>query len=193
VVDGARVQGRRSWLAWAGTALLVVGCAAPGGSPSPSAAVPEPTVAAESPSAAASAAVSLATDPTLGDILVGEGGKTLYIFTQDAGGTSVCTGDCAAAWPPLVLGDGETPVAGEGVTGALATIARDDGAVQVTYAGAPLYYYAADAKAGDVLGHNVNGVWFVATPSGTSGSGASPTPEEDEYSRGGGSSPAATP
>lgn len=193
MVDGARVWGRRSLLALAGIALLAVGCGAAGGSPSVSAAAPEPTVAAESPSAAAPVEVGVATDPTLGEILVGEGGKTLYVFTKDAGGKSVCNGDCAAAWPPFVLGDGVAPVAGDGVTGVLATIVRDDGAMQVTYAGAPLYYYAADTKAGDVLGNKVNGVWFVATPSGASGSGASPTPGGDEYSRGGGSSPTATP
>ena len=27
---------------------------------------------------------------------------TLYVFTADTAGKSVCTGDCAANWPPLI-------------------------------------------------------------------------------------------
>src|ERR1700760_738645 len=37
----------------------------------------------------------------LGNILVDSQGRTLYLFQKDAGTTSVCTGACAAAWPPL--------------------------------------------------------------------------------------------
>ena len=185
MVDGTWIRSRRSWLAVAGTSLLLVGCGASGGSPSPSAAAPEPSAPAASEAAGEAYVVNVATDPTLGSILVGEDGKTLYVFTKDTGGKSVCNGDCATAWPPFVVEADETVTPGAGVTGALATIARDDGALQVTYAGAPLYYFAADAAAGDVKGQGVNDVWFVATPSGTSGSGASPSTGSDEYSRGG--------
>ncbi len=54
--------------------------------------------------------------------------------------------------------------AGDGVTGTFATTKRTDGAMQVTYNGVPLYYYAADKKAGDVMGQGIGGVWFVAAP-----------------------------
>src|SRR4029453_1626752 len=96
------------------------------------------------------------------------------------------------SWPPFVLEEDEQVVAGDGVTGALATIARDDGSLQVTYAGAPLYYFANDGAAGDVKGQGINDVWFVATPSGTSGPSGSSGTRGDEYSRGG-SNPTATP
>jgi predicted lipoprotein with Yx(FWY)xxD motif len=152
---------------------------------------PEASAPAASEEAGEAYVINVATDPTLGEILVGEGGKTLYVFTKDTGGKSVCNDDCASNWPPLVLEEGETVAGGDSVTGALATIARDDGAQQVTYMGAPLYYFAADAAAGDVNGQGVNDVWFVATPAGTSGSSGG-TPTDDEYSRGG-SSPTATP
>jgi hypothetical protein len=40
-----------------------------------------------------------ADDSSLGTILVDSKGNTLYLFLQDTGDTSTCTGDCAASWP----------------------------------------------------------------------------------------------
>lgn len=181
------IRARRSLLTVGGAALLVAGCATTGSSPSASVASLEPSAPASAPAASEEAGeayvVNVAKDATLGDILVGEDGKTLYVFTKDTGGKSVCNDECATNWPPFVLEEGETVTAGEGVTGALASIARDDGTMQVTYAGAPLYYFAKDAAAGDVKGQGINDVWFVATPSGASGSRNG----GNEYSRGGGS------
>jgi predicted lipoprotein with Yx(FWY)xxD motif len=36
--------------------------------------------------------------------------------------------------------------------------------MQVTYKGAPLYYFSNDTKAGDTNGQGTAGVWFVAAP-----------------------------
>ncbi len=36
--------------------------------------------------------------------------------------------------------------------------------LQVTYSGAPLYFFAADASPGDTNGHLVGNVWFLARP-----------------------------
>jgi predicted lipoprotein with Yx(FWY)xxD motif len=95
---------------------------------------------------------------SLGSILVDGKGMTLYMFTKDSANTSNCTGQCLVAWPPL-LGK---PTAGSGVDDSkLGSITRDDGTVQATYNSWPLYYWKDDAKAGDVLGQNVNSVWFV--------------------------------
>jgi predicted lipoprotein with Yx(FWY)xxD motif len=96
-----------------------------------------------------------------GDALAGTGGMTLYIFAADTSGTSTCTGDCAAAWPPF-LGDGSEVTAGEGVSGEFGTTTRDDGSKQVTHNGQPLYYFADDQAAGDAEGQGVGGVWFIA-------------------------------
>ena len=186
------IRGRRPLMAMVGAALLAAGCATTGSSPSASAVAPEASAPAASAATGQAYTVEVATDPTLGDILVGEDGKTLYVFTKDTGGKSVCNGDCAAKWPPFVLEEGETIAGGDGVTGTLATIARDDGAMQVTYDGAPLYYFAADTAAGDVNGQGLNGVWFAATPSGPSGASSSPS-GGGEYSRGGGSGASPTP
>jgi predicted lipoprotein with Yx(FWY)xxD motif len=52
--------------------------------------------------------------------------------------------------------------------GRLGTSKRDDGTTQVTYAGHPLYYYAAEGP-GQVLCQNVDefgGLWLVVKPDG---------------------------
>lgn len=99
----------------------------------------------------------------LGPILVDAEGMTLYLFTQDTPGTSVCEDDCLAAWPPL---EGE-PQAGDGVDESLlGSIERSDGTVQATYNDWPLYYFAQDAAPGDLNGQAVNEVWWVVSPEG---------------------------
>lgn len=140
---------------------------------------PEPT---ESGSESPDLAVGLT---ALGEILVDGEGMTLYLFTSDPPGESVCTGGCLAAWPPLLVsGD---PLVGEGVDPALVgTITRDDGTTQVTYADAPLYTWASDQQAGDVTGQGVQGVWFVVSPDGDAVENDAGTAEE---SSGGGSDP----
>ena len=79
-----------------------------------------------------------AAESEFGTMLFDSDGQAVYVFEKDAQGQSVCYGDCAEAWPP-VFTDGE-PVAGEGVKAALlGTVKRRGGAVQVSYAGEPLY------------------------------------------------------
>ena len=122
------------------------------------------------------ASVGLAVAETdAGPSLVGPNGMTLYVFTQDRDGTSTCNGDCAAAWPPLTVEAGAEVEAGDGVTGELTIIERDDGASQVAYDGMPLYYYSGDSEPGDATGEAVNDVWFIASPEGQEGGGAAPT------------------
>lgn len=110
------------------------------------------------------AAVTVATaESDLGTILVDGEGMTLYLFTNDSPGVSVCEDACLQAWPPLI---GE-PEAGEGAdTALLGTIERSDGRTQVTYNDWPLYYWAQDAAAGDTNGQGVNDVWWVVSPEG---------------------------
>lgn len=97
-----------------------------------------------------------------GASLVGAGGFTLYVFTQDEENESYCFGDCTVAWPPLVLAEGATPLAGAGITGTLATAPRPDGSTQVTYNGRPLYFFHGDMAPGDMNGDGQKEVWFVA-------------------------------
>src|SRR5437867_4419145 len=74
------------------------------------------------------------------------------------------SGACATTWPPFTVDSKDQLKAGTGVTGALDMISRDDGSKQVTYKGAPLYYYSGDTKAGDTNGEGFAGKWFVAAP-----------------------------
>jgi predicted lipoprotein with Yx(FWY)xxD motif len=119
----------------------------------------------QSPAETSDADLSVA-DSSLGDIVVDGDGMTVYIFDKDTAdsGKSVCSGDCLAAWPPVVAMD-ESPAA-DGVTGDVATITRDDGSRQITVNGLPLYLYAPDEAPGDVTGQGVGGVWWVVGPDG---------------------------
>jgi predicted lipoprotein with Yx(FWY)xxD motif len=119
--------------------------------------------AAEQPATAQAGARLQTAKTSLGTILVDGEGRTLYLFTKDSPGTSVCEGECLKAWPIL---EGEL-AAGDGVDGKLiGTISRSDGTTQATYRDWPLYYFAQDTAPGDVKGQGVNGVWFVVNPAG---------------------------
>ncbi len=146
----------------AGLALVLAACSGSAATATPSAA--PASVAA--PSASSSTyEIRIAQHATLGAYLTGEDGKSLYLLTKDSSDTSTCSGACAAAWPPFELEASEHVTADAGVTGTLATIKRaDDGKMQVTYNGIPLYYFANDAKAGDTNGQGVKGVWFLVGP-----------------------------
>ena len=101
---------------------------------------------------------------THGSILVDDTGMPLYLYTNDTqnGGTSACTDEeCVAEWPPVTT-EG-APVAGTGVMqNLLGMITREDGTMQVTFNGWPLYYSAA----GTMDAHGDEGTWFLVTTAG---------------------------
>lgn len=127
---------------------------------------PAASEGADVPAPAAGAVVAVAADAGLGTILTDDRGMTLYLFTSDSPGVSTCVGGCLGAWPAL-LTDGEPTAQGGADAALLGTLIRDDGTMQVTYGGWPLYYFASDMRAGDVTGQGVGDVWFVVTPDGT--------------------------
>jgi predicted lipoprotein with Yx(FWY)xxD motif len=108
--------------------------------------------------------VFLGGNEQLGGFLVGPNGMSLYRFNPDEPGVSNCYDQCAANWPPLLLEGGEMPGGNAGVVGRLGTAERDDGTIQITYEGMPLYNWVNDAAPGDATGHGVNDVWFVVPP-----------------------------
>jgi predicted lipoprotein with Yx(FWY)xxD motif len=157
-------------------ALAVAGCGSSGSAASPS--TTSPTTGG-----GAAATVGVASSSNLGSILVDSQGRTLYLFAQDTGTTSTCSGACATAWPPLTASG--MPTAGSGANASqVGTTPRSDNTQQVTYNGHPLYLFARDTKAGDTNGQGVNAFgasWFAVTPSGnrassqSSGSGGTTT------------------
>ena len=131
--------------------------AAPASSPSAAAAASAPaSAAAASAPAAGGPVIMTATVGSNGTLVVASSnGMTLYTFDKDVanGGTSACTGGCIAKWPALTVPAGSTPTATSGITGKLGTITRaDDGTLQVTYNGKPLYFFSGDKAAGDSNG-----------------------------------------
>jgi predicted lipoprotein with Yx(FWY)xxD motif len=156
-----------------GVALIAAACGggtsssdktatAEAGAPAPTTA-PTAAAAATTPSGStASATVNVATS---GDSrLVDAEGLTLYEFKNDVAnsGKSACNGACATNWPPLVAPASGTPVPGDGVDG-LGVITREDGTMQVTYDGLPLYHFATDKAPGDENGKAIPN-WSLAIP-----------------------------
>jgi predicted lipoprotein with Yx(FWY)xxD motif len=112
--------------------------------------------------------VNVADVGTYGSALVNGDGMPLYVFSLDTGGTSACKDDCAAEWVPLAPQG--TPAAGDGVDATmLGTITRDDGTMQVTYNGHPLYTFVNDTAPGDATGQGMDdfdGIWNLISPAG---------------------------
>ena len=145
------------------SALTLVAC---GGQPAGTAATTSPSASATAtpaPSPSSSPVVLAQAVGSMGTILVAaSNGHTVYRFNSDTPGVSNCKGGCISAWPPLSVSAGTTPTGGTGVTGQLGTITRDDGSLQVTYKGLPLYFFHSDSKPGDTNG-NYTG-WSLVRP-----------------------------
>jgi predicted lipoprotein with Yx(FWY)xxD motif len=102
---------------------------------------------------------------SLGNILVGAEGRTLYLFTADKDTNSTCYEGCEEYWPPLTTS--RTPLGGDGIDASkLGISTRTDGSTMVTYNGHPLYYFIKDSKAGDLAGQGYNDVWYVLDATG---------------------------
>ncbi len=153
----------------AGAVVLVAACGSSGSSKSSSVAAGE---------SGKGATVKVRSGP-MGSYLTDQQGRTLYVFAKDTGTTSQCYGSCASFWPPLVTTG--APQAGTGASATVGTTARTGGAMQVTYAGHPLYRFANDRSAGDRKGQGLNlsgGLWWMVMPDGsplTTSAGASPS------------------
>ena len=89
-------------------------------------------------------------------------GLALYTYADDDESTSqsLCTAECTTAWPPLTISSAEGLIGATEVSAALGTVQREDGTLQVTYAGWPLYRYAGDLAAGDANGDGIEGLWW---------------------------------
>ncbi|MDQ7070253.1 MAG: hypothetical protein Q9M48_05870 [Rhodobacterales bacterium] len=93
-----------------------------------------------------------------GKILTDAEGMSLYTFDKDSAGKSVCNGECAVKWPPLMATKNTKSM------GDFTVIKRADGGYQWAQDGKPLYTWFKDTEAGDTTGDGVKGVWHLARP-----------------------------
>jgi predicted lipoprotein with Yx(FWY)xxD motif len=106
---------------------------------------------------------------SIGTVLVSSSGLVLYEFTHDHGHNScIAISGCAETWPALKTSG--KPTAGPGVHASLlGTVKLSGGGSQVTYAGHPLYLYAAITEPGVTSYVGVSsfgGSWDALTSSG---------------------------
>ncbi len=99
------------------------------------------------------------TSSSQGSYLTSPNGMTLYTYSADGYNSSNCSGGCLTAWPAY-QDKGSTTSLPAGVS----TIKRsDNGQIQYTYKGKPLYFYVGDKSAGQITGSGIAG-WSVAKP-----------------------------
>lgn len=101
--------------------------------------------------------LAMAAEPAMmkDGMMVDHKGMTLYTFDKDSGGKSMCNGDCAKNWPPMMA------PAGAKTEGKWTVIKRDDGMMQYAYDGKPLYTFVKDEKPGEMKGDGMKDVWHV--------------------------------
>ena len=173
-------------VALAGAMALLTACSSksttttsPSPTPTPTAAAtsPSPSVSPSAvPSSAATVSASATASATAGapvvvvhtsvvtvagkseNVLTNAQGFTLYYHTTDTP-TSVCSGACATAWPPVLLPSG-TPGSSLSLPGTLGVETNANGR-QVTYNGHPLYGWKSDTSPGQATGEGINSFHVV--------------------------------
>lgn len=88
-------------------------------------------------------------------ILVEQGGRALYIYTEDALGQSRCDLRCEALWPPYYAEPGAKP------HGPFTIAKSSDGRDMWAWQGKPLYRWVSDRRRGAAGGDGVADVWFL--------------------------------
>ncbi|GAB3249325.1 hypothetical protein [Kineosporia babensis] len=177
-----------------GTALLISSCAqepdpAPALPPVASAAPTAPTPAAASTQAAppagmdsytagqgqsgyqdGSVTLQVVESERFGQYVIDGEGFSLYRFDPDTADPSkaTCNDDCAATWPP-VLASHTVNFAGLH-RDSIGVVKRDDGSVQMTVGGWPVYRFSKDTQPRQNSGEGVGGTWFVVAPDGSKAS-----------------------
>ncbi|MER7670162.1 hypothetical protein ABTY61_17055 [Kitasatospora sp. NPDC096128] len=95
-------------------------------------------------------------------------GFTLYRFDKDTAkpSKSTCNDACATTWPPVLVQPGSR-IFLDGVAQAdVGVLKRDDGTLQATIGGWPVYRFSKDTAPGQDNGQGVGGTWFAVTPEG---------------------------
>ncbi|MFG1668887.1 hypothetical protein [Streptomyces sp. Y7] len=127
----------------------------------------------------------------LNPVVVNGAGFTLYRFDKDTAdpSRSTCSGECATTWPPVLVAPGGKIFVDGVAKSDVGVVKRDDGSLQVTLGGWPVYRFSKDLKPGDTNGQGVGGTWFGVTPDGQK---AGAPAEEQEQGDGGPAAPASS-
>jgi predicted lipoprotein with Yx(FWY)xxD motif len=121
---------------------------------------------------------------SIGTVLTDQSGLTVYEAQQEAGGKIMCTGSCLSFWSPVTVDKGVTPHGASSVTGKLGTIKRpDNGAIQLTVNGHPLYTFRQDSGPGSATGNDFRDsfggqhfTWHALTAAGLAATAPASTP-----------------
>jgi predicted lipoprotein with Yx(FWY)xxD motif len=94
-------------------------------------------------------------------------GRALYVYSRDMRDVSTCVARCNDRWPRLEgeRADVKAPLKPADFN----SFRHARGPYQLTFRGAPLYYYAGDKGAGDTKGNGENGQWSLVNPESFSG------------------------
>lgn len=134
-----------------------------GAAPAPAAPAPE---ASEEKQKDAAIELSARANAVLGTIVADAEGRTLYRFDKDSAWPMKigCVGACLDTWKPAKPVD-KTKVKGIAAE-LIGTVKRPDGSEQLTIDCWPVYSFTGDKEAGDITGHNKQGLWFAVTEKG---------------------------
>ena len=91
-----------------------------------------------------------------GEVLATSRGMTLYIYDRDRFNRSQCTGECARRFVPFVANEGAQPA------GDFTLARREDGTLQWSHRGRPLYTFSGDAAPGEATGLGAGPDWRPA-------------------------------
>ena len=122
---------------------------------------------ARTPPTTPMASISVA-NTSLGRVLAGPNGRTVYLFEGDKHELSTLSAAGRAVWPP-VTASVRTRAAGGARAADIGIINGADGTHQVTYNGRPLYYFVGDQRSAQTNGQGLNEFgarWYVLSPAG---------------------------
>ncbi|QIQ03681.1 hypothetical protein [Streptomyces liangshanensis] len=115
----------------------------------------------------------------LDPVVANGAGFTLYRFDKDTAhpSKSNCNDACAVTWPPVIVAP-HGKIFIDGIKKKdVGVVKRDDGSLQVTLGGWPVYRFSKDLKPGDTNGQGVGGTWFGVTPDGQKAGGVVVVPD----------------
>ncbi|QUQ69253.1 COG4315 family predicted lipoprotein [Kutzneria sp. CA-103260] len=103
--------------------------------------------------------------------------KVLYVFDKDEPNKSNCTDQCKVTWPPVEVAKGGKVFIAGIAKSAVGFIKRpDDGNLQITLNGHPLYTFSKDVKPFDTNGEGVQNIWWASQPDGSRNFGGKTPP-----------------